>query len=82
MVNIAIGVIVGVAVMGFLIMPAVSASRQSKLNKQTVKFSDQIATQKSQISALKKSWIIIGAAVKKQRISSRQQRSQRQAMNH
>ena len=54
MVNIAIGVIVGVAVMGFLIMPAVSASRQSKLNKQTVKFSDQIATQKSQISALKK----------------------------
>lgn len=33
MVNIAIGVIVGVAVMGFLIMPAVSASRQSKLNK-------------------------------------------------
>ena len=43
MVNIAIGVIVGVAVMGFLIMPAVSASRQSKLNKQTVKFSDQIA---------------------------------------
>lgn len=54
MVNIAIGVIVGVAVMGFLIMPAVSASKQSKLNKQTVKFSDQIATQKSQISALKK----------------------------
>ena len=41
MVNIAIGVIVGVAVMGFLIMPAVSASRQSKLNKQTVKFSQQ-----------------------------------------
>lgn len=82
MVNIAIGVIVGVAVMGFLIMPAVSASRQSKLNKQTVKFSDQIATQKSQISALKKSWIITGAAVKKQRINSRQQRSQRQAMNH
>lgn len=54
MVNIAIGVIVGVAVMAFLVMPAVSASKQSKLNKQTVKFSDQIATQKSQISALKK----------------------------
>ena len=54
MVNMAIGVIVGVAVMGFLIMPAVSASKQSKLNRQTVKFSDQIATQKSQISALKK----------------------------
>ena len=40
--------------MAFLIMPAVSASKQTKLNKQTVKFSDQIATQKSQISALKK----------------------------
>ena len=40
--------------MAFLVMPAVSASRQSKVNKQTVKFSDQIATQKSQISALKK----------------------------
>ena len=35
MVNNAI-IIVGVAVMGFLIMPAVSASRQSKLNKQTL----------------------------------------------
>ena len=54
MINIAIGVSVGVAVMAFLVMPAVSASRQSKVNKQTVKFSDQIATQKSQISALKK----------------------------
>ena len=54
MINIAIGVAVGVAVMAFLVMPAVSASRQSKVNKQTVKFSDQIATQKSQISALKK----------------------------
>ena len=54
LINIAIGVAVGVAVMAFLVLPAVSASRQSKVNKQTVKFSDQIATQKSQISALKK----------------------------
>lgn len=51
-VNIAIGVVVGVAVMWFLIMPAITASRQEKLNEQTVAFSDQIATQKAQISAL------------------------------
>lgn len=53
-VNIAIGVLVGVAVMWFMIMPAINASKQDKLNKQTVAFSDQIATQKAQISALKK----------------------------
>ena len=54
MINIVLGVIVGVEVMAFLIMPAVSASKESKTNQQTTKFSDQIATQKSQISALKK----------------------------
>ena len=53
-VNIAIGLVVGVAVMWFLIMPAITASRQDKTNRQTVEFSDQIATQKAQISALKK----------------------------
>lgn len=53
-INILVGVAVGVAVMWFLIMPAITASRQDKINKQVVKFSDQIATQKAQISALKK----------------------------
>lgn len=53
-VNIALGVVVGVAVMWFLIMPAMNSSRQEKVNKQTVAFSDQIATQEAQISALKK----------------------------
>ena len=53
MINIAIGVLVGVAVMWFLVMPAVSSTRQKKLNEQTVAFSDKIATQESQISALK-----------------------------
>lgn len=52
-VNIAIGVLVGVAVMWFLIMPAVTSSRQKKLNEQTVAFSDKIATQEAQIGALK-----------------------------
>lgn len=51
--NIGMGVAVGVLVMWFLIMPAMNSSRQKRLNEQTVAFSDQIATQKSQISALK-----------------------------
>lgn len=51
--NIAVGVLVGVAVMWFLIMPAVTSSRQKKLNEQTTVFSDKIATQEAQISALK-----------------------------
>ena len=40
--------------MWFLILPAVSNSRQKTVNKQTASFSDQIATQDAQISALKK----------------------------
>ena len=51
--NIAVGVLVGAAVMWFLIMPAVSVGRQKKLNEQVVSFSDRIATQEAQISALK-----------------------------
>lgn len=53
-VNMLIGVAVGVAVMWFLVMPAVSSSRQKNLNEQTVEFSDKIATQEAQIGALKK----------------------------
>lgn len=53
-VNILIGVAVGVAVMWFLVMPAIISSRQQKVNEETVAFSDQIATQEAQISALKK----------------------------
>lgn len=51
--NIAVGVLVGAAVMWFLIMPAVSVGRQKKLNERVVSFSDKIATQEAQISALK-----------------------------
>ena len=40
--------------MWFLVMPAVSSLRQKDLNKQTVQFSDKIATQDAQISVLKK----------------------------
>lgn len=52
-VNIMIGIVVGVAVMWFLIMPAVNRSTASKTNKQVVEFSDKIATQEAQIAALK-----------------------------
>mgnify|MGYP002510489765 CR=1 FL=1 len=52
-VNIGLGVLMGVLVMWFLIMPAMNASRQRRLNEQTVAFSDQIESQKSQINALK-----------------------------
>lgn len=52
-INMGIGVVVGVLVMWFLIMPALNTTKQRKLNEQTVAFSDQIETQKSQINALK-----------------------------
>ena len=54
MANMGIGILVGVAVMWFLIMPAINSSTQNKNDKRIVEFSDQIASQKSQISALKK----------------------------
>lgn len=52
-VNIGTGVLMGVLVMWFLIMPALNISKEKRVNKQTVAFSDQIETQKSQINALK-----------------------------
>lgn len=54
MMNIIIGIVVGVAVMWFLIMPAVNKSTANRANKQVLQFSDKIATQEAQISALKK----------------------------
>lgn len=53
LINILIGLAVGVAVMWFLVMPAVSRSNAAKTNKQVIKFSDKIAEEKAQISALK-----------------------------
>ncbi len=51
--NIGIGLLVGVAVMWFLVMPAIISSRQSSINDETVAFSEKIATEEAQISALK-----------------------------
>lgn len=51
-INIIIGIVVGVAVMWFLIMPAVNRSTADRTNKQVREFSDRIAEQEAQISAL------------------------------
>lgn len=53
-INILVGLLVGVAVMWFLIMPAVNKSKAEEMNEQAVEFSDKIAAQEAQISALKK----------------------------
>lgn len=54
LINILIGVLVGGAVMWFLIMPAVNQSHAYKSNESIVEASNQIASQKAEISALKK----------------------------
>lgn len=51
-INIIIGIVVGVAVMWFLIMPAVNRSTADRTNKQVREFSDRIAEKEAQISAL------------------------------
>lgn len=52
-INILIGLAVGIAFMWFLVMPAVNKSTTAKTNKQVVEFSDKIAEEEAQISALK-----------------------------
>lgn len=51
--NILIGLGVGIAFMWFLIMPAVNKSTSTKTNKQVAAFSDKIAEEEAQIAALK-----------------------------
>lgn len=51
--NIFIGVLVGAAVVWFLIVPEVKQNKVSKVNKEIIAYSDQIAAQESEISALK-----------------------------
>lgn len=53
LIHIGIGVLIGVAVMWFLVIPARDSRKQKDLNSQTVDFSDKIAMQEAQISALK-----------------------------
>lgn len=53
-VNILIGLVIGAAVVWFLIVPGVDHAQSSKLNREIVKYSDQIAAKNAEISALKK----------------------------
>lgn len=52
--NIAIGLVMGVAVVWFLVFPAISQKQATKTNKEIIAYSDQIAAQQSEIDLLKK----------------------------
>lgn len=49
--NIVVGAVIGAAVVGFLIGPAVNASKADKVNKQIVQYSERINAMEAQISA-------------------------------
>ena len=51
--NVIAGLLIGVVVMWFLIMPAVNRATTDEMNEQAIEFSDKIAAQEAQISALK-----------------------------
>ncbi|WP_461811905.1 tetratricopeptide repeat protein [Faecalimonas sp.] len=53
-INILIGIVVGAAVVWFLIVPSTNQMKTNKLNKEIVKYSDQISGKNAEISALKK----------------------------
>lgn len=53
-INILIGIVVGAAVVWFLIVPTTNQIKTNKLNKEIVKYSDQISGKNAEISALKK----------------------------
>lgn len=53
-INIIIGIVVGVAAACFLVLPAVNQAQSNKLNKEVVKYSDQMANKNAEISALTK----------------------------
>lgn len=52
--NLVLGVAVGVAVMGFLVMPNQKKSINAKNNKEIIAFSEQIASKKSELDAITK----------------------------
>lgn len=53
-VNIVIGILIGAAIVWFLVNPALNQRNASKTNKEIVAYSDQIAAKDSEISAMKK----------------------------
>lgn len=52
--NIAIGIVMGAAVVWFLIVPAVNYNKAAETNKEIIAYSDQIAAKKNEISILQK----------------------------
>lgn len=52
--NILIGILIGAALIWFLVVPAVDEAKADKLNRQVVQFGDEIAAKDAQISAQSK----------------------------
>lgn len=52
--NIVIGILMGAAVIWFLVVPTVKQRQSAKTNKEIIAYSDQIAASKSEIEALQK----------------------------
>lgn len=53
-INIAIGILMGAAIVWFLVLPALNQKGAVNTNKEIVAYSDQIAAKESEISAMKK----------------------------
>lgn len=53
-VNIIVGMLIGAAIVWFLIVPAINHNKAAKTNQDVVAYSDQIAAKESEISTLKK----------------------------
>jgi len=54
MLNLLIGIVIGVAVIWFLVIPAISQSKALETNQEIIAYSDEIAAQNAEINALKK----------------------------
>lgn len=54
MVNVIIGLLLGAAVIWFLVVPAVNQAKTAKENKEALAYSEQLETKKGEINALKK----------------------------
>lgn len=53
-VNIIVGMLIGAAIIWFLVLPAINHNKAAKTNQDVVAYSDQIAAKESEISTLKK----------------------------
>ena len=54
MLNLVIGIVIGVAIIWFLVIPAINQSSASETNQDIIAYGEEIASQKAEISALKK----------------------------